>query len=84
MLNVKRFALAGGIVWGVVIFLVTLISVGTNDYAVDWLRALESIYPGFHITVVGSVIGLFYGFVGGFVGGGVFAYLYNKLEYYVK
>jgi hypothetical protein len=84
MLDVKRFALAGGILCGVVVFLITLISIGTSGYGAEWLRVVESVYPGFHVTVVGSIVGLFYGFVDGFVVLGVFAWLYNKLEVYVK
>lgn len=84
MLDVKRFALAGGIVCGLVVFLITLISVGTGGYAAEWLRVLESVYPGYHVSVVGSVVGLLYGFVDGFVGMGVFAWVYNKLDTCVK
>jgi len=83
MLHVKRFALAGGILWGVVVFLVTVFSISTG-YGADWLKVLESVYPGFHVTAVGSIVGLIYGFVDGFVGLGVLAWIYNKLELYVK
>jgi len=83
MLNVKRFALAGGILCGLALFLFTWVSI-SSGYAGDVLKLLESVYPGYHVTPVGSVVGLFYGFVKGFVGFGVFSWIYNKLEFYVK
>lgn len=83
MLDIKRFALAGGILTGLCIFIVTLVSVG-NGYAGEWLKLLESVFPGYHVTLVGSVVGLVYGFVDGFVKLGIFAWVYNKLADYVK
>jgi uncharacterized protein involved in cysteine biosynthesis len=83
MVNIKRLAVAGGIVWGLVVFLTTIVSLA-NGYGADWLRVLESVYPGFHATPVGSVIGLVYGFVGGFLGLGALGFIYNKLEYHIK
>jgi hypothetical protein len=83
MLNVKRFALAGGILFGVMFFLVTWVSI-SSGYAGDVLKLMEGVYPGYHVTPVGSVVGLFYGFVKGFVGFGFFSWIYNGLESYVK
>jgi len=68
--------LAGGVVWGVMMFITTLISVGTG-YAGAFLAVMASIYPGFAITVPGAFVGLAYGFVDGFIGLLVLGWLYN-------
>lgn len=83
MLNVTRFALAGGILLGVVMFIVTWVSI-YNGYGADVLKLTESVYPGYHVTPIGSIFGLIYGFIKGFIGFGIFAWLYNQLETYVK
>jgi hypothetical protein len=79
MLNAKNLGLAGGIVWGAVLFLVTIISVLTG-YASGFLGIFTSLYPGYSITWLGSFIGLVYGFIDAFVGLWLFAWIYNKLE----
>ena len=75
-LNIKAFALALGLIWGVGIFLLTW-----------WIIAFEGstgeptligrLYRGYSISPLGSIIGLLYGVVDGVVGGAVFAWLYN-------
>ena len=77
-LDVKSFALAGGLVWGVAIFALTW-----------WMMAFEGIsteptligrvYPGYSISPVGSFIGLVWALVDGLIIGAVFAWLYNLL-----
>lgn len=84
MLNVKRFGLAGGIVSGVLVFIISLVALSTGTFASEWLRVVSSIYPGFHPTLVGSLLGLVYGFVHGLVVFGSVAWVYNKLETHVK
>ena len=79
MLNAKSFGLAGGILWGALILIITLIATNTN-YGAEFLNLLASIYPGYKITYLGSIIGLIYGFIDGFVGCYIFAWLYNKFE----
>tara|TARA_Y100000310_G_C20648970_1_gene798281 strand:- start:696 stop:953 length:258 start_codon:yes stop_codon:yes gene_type:complete len=78
-LDAKNFGLAGGILWGAVFFITTLISTGTG-YASAFLGVFVNLYPGYTITLLGSVIGLIYGFIDGFVGLFVLAWLYNKLS----
>jgi hypothetical protein len=60
--DTRRFALAGGIFWGVILFLTTLVSVYTG-YARAFLTGIASIYPGYSISLLGSVVGLVYGFL---------------------
>ncbi len=76
-LNAKAFALASGVLWGLGMFVVTLIS-AMNGYATDFLLVMASIYPGFSLTFTGAFFGAVYGFVDGFVGGWLFAWLYNR------
>jgi prepilin signal peptidase PulO-like enzyme (type II secretory pathway) len=77
-LNVKAFALAAGILWGVAILVITLSDVwcGRGEH----LILLRGIYPGYQISYLGSVIGLVYGFVSGALVGALFAWLYNCLN----
>lgn len=78
-LNASKFALAAGIVWGLCMFVMTLISV-QNGYGADFLHLIAGIYPGYTITGGGSVIGLIYGFLDAGIGGYIFAWLYNTLN----
>ena len=77
-LNVKAFALAFGLWWGVGLFLLTW-----------WLIAFEGasgdptfigrLYRSYTISPIGSVIGLIWAFFDGAIGGAIFAWLYNVL-----
>ncbi|VVB90763.1 Uncharacterised protein [uncultured archaeon] len=78
-LNPKAFGLTAGIIWGLVILVFTLISVSTG-YATMFLNIIVSIYPGYSISPMGSIIGLIYGFADAFIGFYIFALIYNLLE----
>ncbi|MBT4825062.1 bacteriophage holin [Candidatus Woesearchaeota archaeon] len=78
-LNAKSLGLAGGILWGVGLLILTLVSVWTG-YGTAMLNGIASIYPGYSIGYLGAVVGLIYGFVDAFIGLYVFGWLYNKLE----
>lgn len=77
-LNVKAFALAFGLFWGVGLFALTW-----------WIILLEGatgsptpigrVYLGYNISPLGSLIGLGWAFADGLIGGAVFAWLYNLL-----
>jgi hypothetical protein len=79
MLNAKNLGIAGGIIWGLGMFVLTLLSMATG-YAQDFLNVIAAIYPGYSITFVGGLLGLVYGFLDAFVGLYLFALLYNWLE----
>ena len=79
MLNAKLLGLSGGILWGLGLFVFTLISYSTG-YAEGFLQLFTFLYPGFSITVGGSFVGLIYGFVDAFIGLYLLALLYNWLE----
>lgn len=77
-LNIKAFALACGIVWGLCMF-----SIGIIDMFTTWGDTLGNImstlYIGYKPTVIGSIIGGIWGFADAGIGGACVAWLYNKL-----
>jgi len=75
-LNLKALSLSSGIVWAGAVFLTTLLSVPTG-YAKDVLNLVGSIYPGYSISWIGSLIGLIYAFVDGFICALIFGLIYN-------
>ncbi len=78
-LNKLAFALAVGIVWGLIVFLVTNIDLmrgGTGEH----LSRLAQIYVGYTVSFLGRIIGLLWGFVTMFLAGWIVAWLYNRLS----
>lgn len=75
-LDRKAFALASGILWGVIILIATIwvILRGGGEH----LRLLDQFYLGYSISALGAVIGLIYGFVSGYIICWIFAWLYNS------
>lgn len=78
-LNPLKLGLAGGVLWGVALFILTWISKYTG-YAMFWLSQWMDVYPGFDLSVMGTFIGLIYGFVDGFVVLFVLSWLYNRFK----
>jgi len=76
-LNVKSFAFAGGILWGLAIFLLTywFLIFGHSGKV---LALFGAVYLGYSVTWYGAFIGLAWAFVDGFIGCAIFAWLYNK------
>ena len=67
-----------GSVWGAALFITTWVCFLTG-YGRLFLEVLaQSIYPGYSISPLGSLVGLVFGFADGFVGGGLIALVYNK------
>jgi hypothetical protein len=79
MLDAPRFGIAGGIVWGISMFILTLLAVITG-YSQDFLTVLSSLYPGYTISWLGSILGLVYGFIDAFFFLFFLAWIYNKLK----
>jgi len=79
MLNVKSFAIAGGILCAIVMFIVTLISL-INGYAGEFLNIMTNVYPGYKVSGIGVITGAIYGFIDGFIGCYVFAWIYNRAQ----
>ena len=76
-LKVRALALAGGIAWGLVIFLLTYWFL-IFGYEGETLARLSNVYLGYSVTWYGAFVGLIWGFVDGFIGGALLAWLYNK------
>jgi hypothetical protein len=77
-LNAKSLGLAAGILWAVMLFLMTVLSIYTG-YAAGFLKIVASIYPGYGISWPGAFLGILFGFIDGFIGGYLLAWLYNRL-----
>jgi hypothetical protein len=75
-LNKKACALAGGILCGGAVFLVTIFLLITGSPG-NTISALKNIYIGYSFSYLGSLVGLAWGFVEGFIAGWLFAFLYN-------
>ena len=76
-LNKKSMALALGIVCGAWLFLLTLgvMVLGKTE----GLACIQSVYPGYSVSILGAFVGMAYAFADGLIGGYLFAWLYNKL-----
>ena len=75
-LNLKAFALAGGILWALSLFILTWLNIlGFGDAP----ALIKSYYIGYTATPIGSVIGAVWAFFDAGIGCLVFAFLYNKI-----
>jgi hypothetical protein len=80
-LSIKGAAIAGALVWGILgMFLVGVANLIWPSYGQEFLRAMASVYPGYHATPsFGQVIvGSLYGVADGAIGGAILAWLYNR------
>lgn len=78
-LNVKASALAGGIVFGLGIFLLTWWLMVFGELQADTAALISQVYIGYSISLPGSFVGFFWGFMDGLFGGFFFAWIYNFL-----
>ena len=76
LFNVRAFALTFALWWGVAVFLGTWWAI-FRDTGSPGMDFLISLYPGYSVTPIGSLIGLFWGLMDGLFGGAIFAWLYN-------
>ena len=77
-LNIKAFATACGLIWGLGLFILTwwiMIFEGATGEA----TLIGRVYRGYSISAAGSFIGLVWALVDGAIGGAIFAWLYNLL-----
>ncbi len=78
-LNPIALGIALGAVWGISLFVTTWISYYTG-YGRLFLETLaQSIYPGYSITPLGSLLGLIYGFLDGLISASLIGWIYNKI-----
>ncbi|MDD5173357.1 MAG: hypothetical protein WC419_00865 [Candidatus Omnitrophota bacterium] len=77
-LDVKAFGLAGGIIWGASMFVLTwfgILGYGSLNAA----SVAKAYYIGYSVSPAGSIIGAIYGFFDAGIGCALLALLYNKL-----
>jgi hypothetical protein len=69
-----------GIVWGSALFITTWLcySTGYGKLLLDVLAT--SIYPGYSVSPLGSVLGFFYGFIDLTIMGTLVGWLYNRIS----
>ncbi|MBN1589393.1 MAG: bacteriophage holin [Pirellulales bacterium] len=77
-LNVKAFALACGLIWGIGLFALTWWIIALEG-PTDDTTFLGRVYVGYNLSPMGSVLGLVWAFFDGLIGGAVFAWLYNTI-----
>ena len=78
-LNVRAFALACAVVWGIGVFLVAWWGILWNGPGGP-VPLLGILYRGFTFSPLGSLIGLLWAFPDGLIIGALFAWLYNRLS----
>ena len=76
-LNVKAFGITCGIFWGISLFVLTWWIILFEGATGEATLIGRSLYFGYSISAMGSIIGLAWALVDGFVGGLIFAWLYN-------
>jgi len=75
-LNVKAFALAVALVWGLGLFILTWWII-LFDGSTGETNLIGQVYRGYNISPMGSLIGLAWGLADGLIGGLIFAWVYN-------
>jgi len=78
-LSITGFAIAGAILWGLGMLLVTLANEISPGYASEFLAAMSSIYPGFTpgMGAKSVIVGTLYGIVDAGICAAIFAWIYN-------
>ncbi|MDX1518995.1 MAG: hypothetical protein R3318_02650 [Gammaproteobacteria bacterium] len=78
-LSVKSFAIAAAILWGLAMLIMNTVNMPSPDYAINFLQAVESVYPGYTQGegVKSIVVGTLYGIVDAGIAGAIFAWVYN-------
>jgi hypothetical protein len=74
-----KFAIIGGLFWGLTLFFLTLISAATS-YGTAFLTLIGGIYPNYEISYTGAFVVLFFAFMDGFI----FCYLIAYFSAYKK
>lgn len=77
-LNIKALAITFGSVWGGAVLCAGLCHVIWPTYGTAFLDLVASIYPGYQVGGIGSVVvGTLYAIVDGAAGGAVIGWIYN-------
>ncbi len=83
VLNLRALSYAVGTLWGLVMLVVTILSLNTG-YGEEFLLSMTSIYVGYDISITGSINGFLYGFLDGFVGTYLLVYIYRFFDKFSK
>ena len=78
-LNAIALGIAGGLIWGLVVFLFSLSALYLN-YGIEFVSALNPFYIGYSVSVKGALIGFLWGFLDAGIGLLIFGWLYNILN----
>jgi hypothetical protein len=79
-LDVIRFGCTVSILWALIVFSVGIPNLIWPSYGVEFLKIIDSIYPGYHFGLWGFggiIVATMYAAIDGWVVGAVFALLYN-------
>lgn len=79
-LSIRSLAITCAILWGGCVLLLAIANAIWSGYAVAFLQAVDSVYPGYRAGGgLGSVIvGTLYAIVDGAVAGILFGWIYNR------
>ena len=80
-LDVIRFGCALASIWGLAVLTVGVANLIWQTYGVEFLKIIDSIYPGYHYGewgFSGVLVATLYAVVDAWIFGVVFALLYNK------
>ncbi len=78
-LDIKAFAFASALVWGVGLFLLTWWIIAF-DGTTGEITFIGQLYRGYSISPGGSIIGLLWASIDGLICGAIFAWLYNVMS----
>lgn len=80
-MRAKAASIASAMLLGIVMLLVGLANMVSPAFGLDFLRAIGSLDPGFHVShTLGSVLlGTFYGVVEGAIAGYIFGAVYGAM-----
>jgi hypothetical protein len=79
-LNAKLLGITLGLIMGSALFLATIVLVLKGGSIVGpHLALLGQFFPGYRVTILGSIIGFFYAFIAGFLIGAVLGIVYNQI-----
>lgn len=74
-----KLGLAGGILWGLWIFAMTLVA-DVTGFGMFWLSQWMDLYIGYELSPFGACVGLVWGFVEGFIALFLLAWIYNLMN----
>jgi hypothetical protein len=75
-----RLGCAASTVWALCVFLAGVANLVSSSYGVEFLKLMDSIYPGYHYGqwgFWGVLVATLYAALDGWIVGVVFAWLYN-------